>query len=106
MLSTAQEVFESVHAYLELSVSSSTGKYTYNLMHFPLAVWNKAHHNRMMLHGHCHGSFQHEGRSLDVGIDQAFKLYGEYRPFSQGDINSFMKKREFKQFSHHNKNTN
>lgn len=102
----AQEVFESVHAYLELVVSSPEGKTTYNMMHFPLAVWNKAHHNRIMLHGHCHASFQHEGRSLDVGVDKAFELYGEYRPFSQEDIRRFMNKREFKQFSHHNKNTN
>lgn len=103
----AQEIFESVHSYLELVVSSSVyGKRIYNLMHFPLAIWNKSHHNRIMLHGHVHGSFQHPGRSLDVGVDKAFELYGEYRPFSQEDIDRFMKGREFKQFSHHNKNTN
>lgn len=103
----AQQLFESVHSYLELIVTSpSAEKKTYNMMHFPLAVWNKAHHNRIMLHGHTHGSFQHNGRSLDVGVDHAFKLYGEYRPFSQEDINNFMDKREFEQLSHHNKNTN
>ena len=103
----AQQCFESVHGYLELVVSSpSKGKRTYNLMHFPLSVWNKAHHNRIMLHWHTHGSFQHEGRSLDVGVDQAFKLFGEYKPFSQEDIDNFMKNRTFKQFSHHNPKTN
>lgn len=102
----SQAIFNSVHAYLELVVSSPKGKRTYNMMHFPLAVWNKAHHNRVMLHGHVHGSFQHQGRSLDVGVDKAFNLFGEYRPFSQEDINRFMENREFKQFSHHNKNTN
>lgn len=107
-IATAQDIFDhEVYAYLELVVSSSvTGKKTYNLMHFPLSVWNKGHHNRIMLHGHCHGSFQHPGRSLDVGVDKAFELFGEYRPFSQQDIDRFMKGREFKQFSHHNKNTN
>ena len=103
----AEALFESVHAYLELVVSSSQrGKETYNMMHFPLAVWNKGHHDRKMLHGHVHGSFQHEGRSLDVGVDMAFKLFGEYRPFSQEDIDRFMKGRTFKQFSHHNAKTN
>lgn len=103
----AEDLFESVHAYLELVVSSSSlGKQTYNLMHFPLAIWNKGHHNRVMLYGHVHGSFQHPGRALDVGMDNAFKMFGEYRPFSQEDINIFMKGREFTQFSHHNKNTN
>ena len=102
----AESLFDSIHAYLELVVSSPKSKDTYNMMHFPLAIWNKGHHNRKMLHGHTHGSFQHEGRSLDVGVDMAFKLFGEYRPFSQEDINKFMSERDFKQFSHHNSKTN
>lgn len=103
----SEAIFESIHSYLELVISSPvTGKKTYNLMHFPLAVWNKSHHNRIMLHGHCHGSFQHPGRSLDVGVDKAFELFGEYKPFSQEDINNFMENRDFKQFSHHNPKTN
>lgn len=102
-----QDLFESVHSYLELTVSSSEfGKQTYSLCHFPLKIWNKAHHNRIMLFGHVHGSLEGEGRSLDVGIDNAFKLFGEYRPFSQQDISDYMVGREFKQISHHNKNTN
>lgn len=103
---SAQELFESVHSYLELTVVSPKGKVTYNLMHFPLAVWNKAHHNRIMLHGHCHANFQHEGRSLDVGVDKAYEIFGEHRPFSQEDINDFMDGREFVVLDHHNKNTN
>lgn len=102
-----KDLFESVHSYLELKVSSSRfGKQTYNLFHFPLKIWNKAHHNRICLFGHVHGSLEGEGRSMDVGIDNAFKLFGEYRPFSQQDITDYMKKREFKQVSHHNINTN
>jgi calcineurin-like phosphoesterase family protein len=102
-----QELFESVHSYLELVVSSSKyGKQTYNLFHFPLEIWNKGHHNRILLFGHCHGSFQGEGRRMDVGIDNAKKILGEYRPFSQEDIERYMKGRTFQQKSHHNKNTN
>ena len=103
----AQDVFESVHPYLELSVSSSVyGKQSYNLFHFPLSIWNKGHHGRIHLFGHVHGSNAGEGRMLDVGVDNAFKLFGEYRPFSQEDINKYIEDKEFVQKSHHNKNTN
>lgn len=103
----AQQCFESVHSYLELTVSSSQyGKTTYNLFHFPILQWNKAHHDRVHLFGHVHGSNPGVGRSLDVGIDSAFKLFGEYRPFSQQDIIDYMENKEFVQQSHHNRNTN
>jgi len=100
-------LFESVHSYLELTVSNSVyGKKTYNLLHFPLSVWNKAHHGRIHLHGHTHSSYVGEGKMLDVGVDNAYKLLGEYRPFSQKDINDSLIERKFVQKSHHNKNTN
>lgn len=102
-----QDLFESVHSYLELRISSSRfGKKVYNLCHFPMAVWNKAHHGRYMLHGHCHNSYQGEGKSLDVGVDSAKEKLGVYQPFSQQDIEDFMNHREFAQKSHHNENTN
>lgn len=103
----AQQAFSSVHPYLELSVSSSVyGKQSYNLFHFPLSIWNKGHHGRIHLFGHVHGSNAGEGRMLDVGVDNAFKLFGEYRPFSQEDINKYMEDKEFIQKSHHNSLTN
>jgi len=103
----AQSLFESVHSYLELTVSSSkNGKQKYNLFHFPIKLWNKAHHNIVHLFGHVHGSLKGDGRSLDVGMDNAHKLFGEYRPFSQEDIFEYMKGEKLTQISHHNKNTN
>lgn len=102
-----QDLFESVHSYLELTVSSSKyGKQTYNLFHFPLAIHNKGHHGRVHLHGHTHSSYLGEGKILDVGIDNAFKLFGEYRPFSQEDISEYMTNKQFVQKSHHNPNSN
>lgn len=105
-IANAQDIFNNeVYPYLELTVSSSEfGKQTYNLMHFPLAVWNKAHHNRIHLFGHVHGSYEGQGRSLDVGIDNAKKVLGEYKPFSQLDINAYMENKKFIQKSHHNEN--
>ena len=95
-----------VYAYLELTVTGMFGKNTYNLFHFPIHIWNKAHHDRVHLYGHVHGGYTAPDRSLDVGIDNAFKLYGEYRPFSEGDIAKYMKNRHYHQQSHHSKDTN
>jgi calcineurin-like phosphoesterase family protein len=103
----AQYLFKEVYSYLELTVSHSSGeKTTYNLFHFPITIWNKAHHDRIHLYGHVHGGYTAPDRSLDVGVDNAFKLFGEYRPFSERDIQKYMKTRSYKQQSHHNKNTN
>lgn len=102
----AQGIFAGVYPYLELTVADDQGKRTYNLFHFPITIWNKAHHGRIHLYGHVHSGYTAPDRSLDVGIDNAFKLFGEYRPFSEKDIQKYMKGREYVQRSHHNKNTN
>jgi calcineurin-like phosphoesterase family protein len=34
-----------------------------------MTFWNKAHYGSVMLHGHCHGTHQATGRSIDVGYD-------------------------------------
>jgi hypothetical protein len=53
-----------------------------------------------MLYGHAHGSaeewmdFYMPGRlSMDVGVDNAYRVLGEYRPFSFPEISSIMKSR-------------
>lgn len=46
------------------------------LCHFPIGSWNRAMHGAWMLHGHCHGSYEHglprsreHGLVADVGVD-------------------------------------
>lgn len=76
--------------------------------HYPMISHHQHHHGAWMLHGHVHGSTNEgiPGKILDVGVDVAKKLLGEYRPFSFQEIKQYMDKREIAYASHHSKNTN
>lgn len=72
------------------------------LLHYPMAIWNRQHHGSWHLHGHSHGSYNPTvGRLLDVGLDNAYNLYGEHKFFSEEDIIKFMSKRKHEQLDHH-----
>lgn len=75
----AQEIFSSAQHYLEIQID----KQLVCMMHFPIESWNRQH---IHLHGHTHGNFHTKPNRLDVGIDNAFKLFGEYRPFSWEEV--------------------
>ncbi|KKK62481.1 hypothetical protein LCGC14_3003910 [marine sediment metagenome] len=66
------------------------------LCHYPFAVWDRAHYGSIHLHGHSHGTHEADGLILDVGVDNAYKLFGEYRPFSIIDVMKIMNKKEKK----------
>lgn len=83
--------------YEEISVGTKSAV----LFHFPITVWHKQHYGSIMLHGHCHGSFQGEGKILDVGLDNAYNLFGEHRLFTEDDIIIFMKGRDMVVKDHH-----
>ena len=78
----AQSLFESVNKLLEIDID---GTYL-QLSHYPMEVWNTRHGKTIHLHGHTHGNLPIKEHRLDVGIDNAFKLYGEYKPFNWDDI--------------------
>lgn len=42
--------------------------------HYPQYVWNRSHYGSIMLFGHCHNSFQGQGRMIDVGWDAHGKI--------------------------------
>lgn len=103
----AQELFNGVYGRLQLLVKRADGtKRTYEINHFPWVVWDKAHHDRIGIYGHVHGSYTHPGRAIDVGIDNIKKLKGNFQPMSEAEIAKYMEGREFQKVSHHNKNTN
>ena len=67
------------------------------LSHYPLSIWNGSHHGSWMLHGHCHGSFQGQGKIMDVGID----AHKDFQVFSWEEISESMKGREIAVLDHH-----
>lgn len=80
----AHDLFVEVHDYLEIQID----KNMFCLMHYPIESWNRGF---IHLHGHCHTLAPIKPNRLDVGIDNAFKLFGEYRPFSLEEILKLMK---------------
>jgi len=64
------------------------------LSHYPYARWDRMHYGAWHLHAHCHGRYQFQGKILDVGVDNAYGILGEYRPFSVNEIVEHMAGRE------------
>lgn len=73
------------------------------LFHYKQSVWNKSHRDSYHLYGHSHSTAEHivNGKSMDIGVDNAFKLLGEYRPFSFDEVQKMLKNRKFEAKDHH-----
>lgn len=63
------------------------------LSHYPHAYWPSSHRGGLHVYGHVHSEREETldtvfpgRRSMDVGIDNAFLLLGEYRPFMDQEI--------------------
>jgi len=85
---TARELFNTVQEYLEIKIDDIK----LCLMHYPIENWNNRLEPSYHLYGHVHGkhTFDKESKRLDVGIDNAFKLLGEYKPFSWEEIKNLL----------------
>lgn len=92
------------HEYLELSVN---GKMCC-LFHFPISIWNSAHHGSWNLCSHSHGSYplsrpdNLEIKQLDCGID----THSEKKFWKFSDIRIVMNKKGISQRDHHDQSTN
>jgi len=76
------------------------------LDHYAGRVWNKSHRGAIHLYGHSHDSLDkngHWGKSMDVGVDSAYRILGEYRPFSFREIMNIMNRRDIHEIDHHTK---
>ena len=71
--------------------STTVGDNDVMLFHFPMGSWHKQRYGSWHLHGHSHGEYtQSRGKMLDVGLDNAYKMYGEHRFFTEEDIATHM----------------
>jgi calcineurin-like phosphoesterase family protein len=71
------------------------------MCHFPMVSWNRSHYGAWHLFGHTHGSYVGLGKSLDVGWDSFYNMYGVVGIFSEQDLRDIMGQKEFIQVSHH-----
>ncbi len=92
-----KKVFNDSYDYYDLKIENTH----IVLSHYAHAFWNKSHNNSWMLYGHAHGTAEEwldknmPGRlSMDVGVDNIFKIIGEYRPISFNEINEIFSSRK------------
>lgn len=71
------------------------------LSHYPHAYWPASHRGSYHLYGHTHAQREETldqlfpgRRSMDVGIDNARRILGEYRPFAFEEIHAILGLRE------------
>jgi calcineurin-like phosphoesterase family protein len=69
----------------------------FHIQHYPCLSWRKMQHGQFHAYGHSHGLFEDTlnalwpgRRAIDVGIDHAFRLTGEWRPLSLDEVLYFM----------------
>ena len=101
-------LFGESHFLHELRVPDQRAKIV--LCHYAMAIWNKSHHGTWQLYGHSHTTaedfmdrhFKHR-KSIDVGVDNAYKILGEYRPFSLEELQGILMGRMGHSMDHHEK---
>ncbi len=102
----AKELFSSVQPDLILADITEDKVHTFHLNHYAKRVWYNSNKGGIHLFGHSHGSMPMYGKSMDVGIDVSYKMFGEYRPFHIEEIITIMKDREIEYPDHHSSETN
>lgn len=84
---SANMIFEDVDNYMEIQIDS----HKFILFHYPIFSWNNIQKDSIHLYGHTHANHINGGRSMDAGIDMAYQILGEYRPFSYWEIKNILK---------------
>jgi len=63
----------------------SDGKIIF-MSHYAHCVWPQSHYGAIHLYGHSHGNLKPLPNTMDVGVDVAKKVLGDYRPFSYNEV--------------------
>lgn len=84
----AQSLFKSYNSMMKIKIDHCE----ISMLHFPIECWTSrgGRENSIHLHGHMHGTSKEAlarvPKRLDVGLDNALILLGEYRPFSWEEV--------------------
>lgn len=101
-----KDCFKSIQDVAHISINNQE----FFLSHYSHRVWYGSHKGVIHLYGHSHDSLDKDGdywgKSMDVGIDSAKRILGEYRPFKLEEVVEIMNKRDVYLPDHHNINTN
>lgn len=74
----------------------------FELCHYPLEVWNAAHHGAFHLHGHSHGTLERSlPRRMDVGVD----LHPTWAPFHWSEVVEKLSQEDYAPADHHGPRT-
>lgn len=100
-----RKLFTSCEYYKEISIGGSKNPANLIVMsHYPMVSWNRAAKGSQMLHGHEHGGVNKHNltcKRLDVGIDSAKMILGDYVPFHIEEILRINNKKEILILGHH-----
>ena len=96
---------KSLFLYCSNVMTPTINKQKFFLSHYAHQVWAKHHEGVIHLFGHSHGTLPGVGKSMDVGVDEAYKRYKEYRPFHINEILENIYKKEIHVVDHHNDRT-
>lgn len=94
------DLFSSIQDVLEIK----HGKNRFFLSHYPHLSWHHASRGVIMLHGHEHGSFNKLNENtlrMDVGIDSAKMILGDFRPFSIEEVIDLNNRKKIIPIYHH-----
>ncbi len=68
-----------------------------HLCHYPMISWCGSNHGSIHLYGHCHGTIEKKmddqfprRRSMDIGVDNVYYLYKEWKPISFDEIKEYL----------------
>lgn len=75
------------------------------LCHYAMRVWHHMHKGHYHAYGHSHDAIDKHpnspwGKSMDVGIDSAYRILGAYRPFNIDEVIDILSKRAQKAADH------
>lgn len=68
-------------------------KHMFCMSHFAHRVWWNQHYGAYHTFGHSHGSLITQDRSMDVGLDAAYSLFGEHRAFTLEEVFRILEQR-------------